>query len=218
MGSKENSELLEDELQQLHQSIEQLNAANARPSTGLVTVSYSQNNKANNKKKRSANSIKSSENVKDVQTQTPKKAKRRRVATPTNEEIDAAAENPIDEILEEIAQRKNLTTNNVKNLLRNIIANSDVQEMLKYSLDSANNKMPLIEPKITRSKTQKWLESQQLPWPPSAKKNSETTILMENDMADSEDSDDDEYRYNFVNIQLLYLQITIFVFLVVQAK
>ena len=48
MGSKENSELLEDELQQLHRSIEQLNAANARPMSGLFTSSDRQNNKTNN--------------------------------------------------------------------------------------------------------------------------------------------------------------------------
>jgi len=194
MGSKENCELLEDELQQLHHSIEQLNSANPMP--GLQTISESQNNKtSSNKKKRPANNSKNSDNVKDVQTQTPKKAKRRKVATPSAEELVDDPDNPIDEILEEIALRKNLTTNNVKHLLRNIIANESVQEMLKCSLnDSINNKLP-FEPKLTRSKTKEWLETQQLPWPPSAKKVTETSVLVNGNDMDSEDSDDDEYRY-----------------------
>ena len=196
MGSKENCELLEDELQQLHHSIEQLNSANSRPMPGLLTISESQNNKtSSNKKKRPASNSKDSDNVKDVQTQTPKKAKRRRVATPSAEELVDDPDNPINEILEEIALRKNLTTNNVKHLLRNIIANESVQEMLKCSLnDSTNNKL-LFEPKLTRSKTKEWLETQQLPWPPSAKKVTETSVLVNGNDMDSEDSDDDEYRY-----------------------
>ena len=196
MGSKENCELLEDELQQLHHSIEQLNSANSRPMPGLPTISESQNNKtSSNKKKRPASNSKDSDNVKDVQTQTPKKAKRRRVATPSAEELVDDPDNPINEILEEIALRKNLTTNNVKHLLRNIIANESVQEMLKCSLnDSTNNKLP-FEPKLTRSKTKEWLETQQLPWPPSAKKVTETSVLVNGNDMDSEDSDDDEYRY-----------------------
>jgi hypothetical protein len=208
MGSKENCELLEDELQQLHQSIEQLNSANSRPMPGLLTISECQNNKAN-KKKRPASSIKNSDNVKDVQTQTPKKAKRRRVATPTAEELVDDPDNPIDEILEEIALRKNLTTNNVKHLLRNIIANESVQEMLKCSLDSTTNKLP-FEPKLTRSKTKEWLETQQLPWPPSAKKVTETSVLVNGNDMDSDDSDDDEYRY-FI---CLYCKIISFVYIV----
>ena len=103
MGSKENCELLEDELQQLHHSIEQLNSANSRPMPGLLTISESQNNKtSSNKKKRPASNSKDSDNVKDVQTQTPKKAKRRRVATPSAEELVDDPDNPINEILEEI--------------------------------------------------------------------------------------------------------------------
>ena len=195
MGSKENCELLEDELQQLHHSIEQLNSANSRPMPGLPTISESQNNKtSSNKKKRPASNSKDSDNVKDVQTQTPKKAKRRRVATPSAEELVDDPDNPINEILEEIALRKNLTTNNVKHLLRNIIANESVQEMLKCSLNDSTNKLP-FEPKLTRSKTKEWLETQQLPWPPSAKKVTETSVLVNGNDMDSEDSDDDEYRY-----------------------
>lgn len=79
---------------------------------------------------------------------------------------------------------------NLKHLLRNIIANESVQEMLKCSLDSTL-KMS-FEPKLTRSKTKEWLETQNLSWPPSAKKVSETQILMTEDFP--EDSSDDEYR------------------------
>lgn len=179
MASKETEQLMEDELQALHQSIEQLNSGNSEVSFQNDT---SIENQRCSKRKRV--------NQADVQTQTPeKKSRKRKVQIP--EECVSDLDNPIDEILEEIALRKNLTTNNVKHLLRNIIANESVQEMLKCSLDSSL-KMS-FEPKLTRSKTKEWLETQNISWPPSAKKASETQILMEEDFP--EDSSDDEYRY-----------------------
>lgn len=179
MASKETDQLLEDELRALHQSIEQLNAGNSE-------VTFQNDNHQNechkpSKRKRA--------NQADVQTQTPKKTRKRQVSIP--QELIDGLENPIDEILEGIALRKNLTTNNVKHLLRNIIANESVQEMLKCSLDSSL-KMN-FEPKLTRSKTKEWLETQKITLPPSAKKTSDTLILMEEDFP--EDSSGDEYRY-----------------------
>lgn len=179
MASKETEQLLEDELQALHQSIEQLNAGN---SEGCFQNRRQENEYLKLGKRKRANQA-------DVQTQTPKKTRKRQINIP--EEIVGDLDSPIDEILEEIAQRKNLTTNNVKHLLRNIIANESVQEMLKCSLDSSL-KMS-FEPKLTRSKTKEWLETQKcVAWPSSAKKTSETQILMEVDFP--EDSSDDEYK------------------------
>lgn len=188
MASKETDQLLEDELQALHQSIEQLNSGN---NEGEAINNRESNKRMNSKRKRTTNQP-------DVETQTPsKKTKKRPIRIPEEIEADCDGENPIDDILEEIAQRKNLTTNNVKHLLRNIIANESVQEMLKCSLDSTL-KMS-FEPKLTRSKTKEWLETQNIAWPPSGSKikTSDTHILMDGDFP--EDSSDDEYRYqNFI--------------------
>ncbi|XP_046632083.1 uncharacterized protein LOC124311787 isoform X2 [Daphnia pulicaria] len=181
MASKETDQLIEDELQALHQSIEQLNSGNSEVSFQNDSLE----NQKTSKRKRA--------NQADVQTQTPKKSKRRNVNIP--EECLSDPNNPIDEILEGIALRKNLTTNNVKHLLRNIIANESVQEMLKCSLDS-NLKMS-FQPKLTRSKTKEWLENQNnLAWPSSAKKASDTQILMEEDFPEDSSDEDVEYRPN----------------------
>lgn len=177
MASKESDQLLEDELQALHQSIAQLNSGDS------VTKQCSNRenaSKKNNKRRRV--------NQADVQTQTPKKS--RKCQAPLPEDLSEDMVNPIDDILEDIAQRKNLTTNNVKHLLRNIIANESVQEMLKCSLDSSL-KMN-FEPKLTRSKTKEWLETQNIVYPSTSKKSSDTHILMDGDFP--EDSSDDEYR------------------------
>ena len=179
MASKETEQLMEDELQALHQSIEQLNSGNSEVS--FLNESL-ENQKSGSKRKRA--------NQADVQTQTPKKSRKRKSKI-LDEECVSDPDNPIDEILEEIAKRKNLTTINVKHLLRNIIANEDVQEMLKCSLDSSLKLN--FEPKRTRSKTKEWLETQNNSRPPSAKKASDTLILMEEDFP--EDSSDDEYKY-----------------------
>lgn len=179
MASKETEQLLEEELQALHQSIEQLNAGNSE--VNFRHVNQQTESHKLSKRKRA--------NQADVQTQTPKKSRKRQVTIP--EELVDDLENPIDEVLEGIALRKNLTTNNVKHLLRNIIANESVQEMLKCSLNSSL-KMS-FEPKFTRSKTKEWLETQKITLPLSAKKTSDTLILMEEDFP--EDSSGDEYRY-----------------------
>lgn len=179
MNSKENDQVLEDELQALHQSIEQLNAANKK--TSLQNDSPEDECQRNNRRKRRATQA-------DVQTQTPKKSRKRTLKVP--EELLQDLDNPIDEILEDIAHRKNLTTNNVKHLLRNIIANESVQELLKCSLDS-NKKLP-FEPKQTRSKTKEWLKAQNFPLTPSAKKGNETHFLIEEEFSD--DDSDDEYK------------------------
>ena len=189
--SKDGEIISEDDLQALHQSIEQLNSANLssfqqNEESGKERSPSACNNRSNRKRKSTKGS---QETLVDVQTQTPKKRKRRKVAVPT-ELLDT--DNPIDEILEDIAHRKNLTTNNVKHLLKNIIAHESVQEMLKCSLDSSM-RMP-FEPKLTRSKTKEWLETQNLPcWPPSAKKSSGAQLLMEEEFPE-DSSSDDEYR------------------------
>jgi hypothetical protein len=65
--------------------------------------------------------------------------------------------------------------------------------MLKCSLDS-NLKMS-FQPKLTRSKTKEWLENQNnLAWPSSAKKASDTQILMEEDFPEDSSDEDVEYR------------------------
>lgn len=178
MASKETEIVLEAELQALHNSIEQLNSGNSE-------VCF-QNNGFENQK----TSKKKRVNQADVQTQTPKKSRKRNNHVP--DECPADPDDPINEILKEIAQRKNLTTNNVKHLLRNIIANESVQEMLKCSLDSTL-KMD-FQPKFTRSKTKEWLETQNMAWPSSAKKASETQMLMEEDFPEESSDGDDEYR------------------------
>uniref|UniRef100_A0A0P4XQK3 GON-4 protein n=1 Tax=Daphnia magna TaxID=35525 RepID=A0A0P4XQK3_9CRUS len=180
MASKETEQVLEEELQALHHSIEQLNSVNSE----VIFQNNSFENQKTSKKKRV--------NQADVQTQTPKKSRKSSNRIP--EDYLADPDNPIDEILEEIAQRKNLTTYNVKHLLRNIIANESVQEMLKCSLDPSL-KMD-FQPKLTRSKTKEWLETQNRGWPTSAKKVSETQILMEEDFPEDSSDEDDEYRPN----------------------
>lgn len=194
--SKDPEIFSEDDLQALHQSIEQLNSGNL---SGCIAEPHetsgrsSANSSLNNKRKKSGRG--GSQETADVQTQTPKKKGKRRRVVPVPEEL-LEEENPIDEILEEIAQRKNLTTQNVKHLLRNIIAHESVQEMLKLSLDSSDPRMP-FEPKLTRSKTKEWLETQNLTaYPPSARKATGTTqSLMEEELLE-DSSDDDEYRPN----------------------
>ncbi len=188
MSSKEGGDLLlEDELQALHQSIEQLNSANRSSSFqqqhNIEAGSHKNNS---NKKKRSRESP---DALVDVQTQTPRKRNKRKITVPS-ELLES--DNPIDEILEGIAQRKNLTTNNVRHLLRNIISHESVQELLKCSLDS-NMRLP-FEPKLTRSKTKEWLETQNLPYPPSAKKSNGNTCILMDEVFPDDSSDDDEYK------------------------
>lgn len=180
MGSKDSDQMSEDELRALHQSIEQLNTVNQKNFSESVTP-LSENCKSVKRKRVKTTSA-------DVQTQTPKKSKRKRVTV--SNEVIIEADNKIDEILEEIASRKNLTANNVKNLLRSIIVDESVQELVKCSLQP-DAKLP-FEPKQTRSKTKEWLETQNISRV-SSKKLSDTHILIEEDL--SEDSSDDEYRY-----------------------
>lgn len=100
MASKETDQMLEDELQALHQSIEQLNSGSSGTSYQIATV---ENRKPNRRKR---------VNQTDVHTQTPRKSTKRKMQVTEKSFHDP--DNPIDEILEDIAQRKNLTTNNVK--------------------------------------------------------------------------------------------------------
>jgi hypothetical protein len=121
-------------------------------------------------------------NQSDVQT--PRKSRRRNVPFP--EDCLNDPKNPIDEILEEI----NLTTNNVKHLQRTIIASA--QEMLKCSLDFIL-KMS-FHPKLTRSKTIWFVNQDNLAWPSSAKKTSDTQIFMEKDFPKDSSDEVVEYR------------------------
>lgn len=179
MGSKDSGHMSDDELRALHQSIEQLNAINRKNQCedGSPVSDSSRSTKRKRVKATSA----------DVETQTPTKRRKKKINN--SDQILDESGIQIDEILEEIASRKNLTVHNVKDLLRSIIANDNVQEMLKCSLEE-ERKLP-FEPKLTRSKTKEWLETQNLSRV-SNKKLSDTRILMEEELL--EDSSDDEYR------------------------
>jgi len=175
--------LFAEEIKALHKSLEILNEGSTRtkcldncgePSL-TKTVSHSAKKRAKTKE------------LVDVETQTPKKTRKRRELV-SDEEI-SQLDLQIDQVLEEVALKRKLTRPNVKNMLRNIITNENVMEMLKCSLNSSSA-MP-FEPKLTRSKAREWLETQNITWKPSLN-TSDTCVLMEGELL--EDSDDDDYR------------------------
>ena len=183
MNSSDCETLFAEEIQALHKSLEQLNEESTpaicqvtigEPST-IKTTSYSVRKRMKKK------------DLVDVETQTPKKTRKKRESV-SDEEI-SQLDHQIDQVIEEVALKRKLTRPNVKNMLRNIISNENVMEMLKCSLES-NSPMP-FEPKLTRSKTREWLETQNISWKPTLN-TSDTCVLMEGDLL--EDSDDDEYR------------------------
>ncbi|CAI6371506.1 unnamed protein product [Macrosiphum euphorbiae] len=99
----------------------------------------------------------------------------------------------IDEILNDKAKKRKFTKTNVKNLIKNVITNADVATMLRQTLDDNIDANCLYEPKFTRAKMRKMLNT----YPTSGSTNqqqsilSECTSLIEKEFPD--DSEDDEY-------------------------
>lgn len=183
MTSPDCETVFAEEIKALHKSLEQLNAESIGtkcqdPNEELSTIKTA----SNSARKRIKTKV-----LVDVETQTPKKARKKHETVSEQEMFQL--DHQIDQVLEEVALKRKLTRPNVKNMLRNIITNENVVQMLKCSLDS-NSAMP-FEPKLTRSKTREWLETQNISWKPQLN-TSDTCVLMEGEL--SEDSDDDEYR------------------------
>lgn len=60
----------------------------------------------------------------------------------------------LEKTLEEKAAKANLTTSNVKDILKHVVTNEDVLAMLRQAEDPENdvNVLPIYEPKLTRAK------------------------------------------------------------------
>ncbi|EFX70854.1 hypothetical protein DAPPUDRAFT_112291 [Daphnia pulex] len=134
MASKETNQLRENELQALHHSIEQLNSGNSEVSFQNDSLE----NQKTSKRKRA--------NQADVQTQTPKKSKRRNVNI--TEENLSDPNNPLDEILEVDAEESGadltvqLTKKDVVELLFEEDFSSSDEETTKPSNDIPRVQQP----------------------------------------------------------------------------
>lgn len=122
------------------------------------------------------------------------------------EVIPESAEDEIERILQEKAWKNNLTTVNVKNILRYVITNEHVLAMVRNTMQAESGEdlelgtcEAIYEPKLTRSKAKELLEKKaKVPWPISPiKKPSPTTSakkLIELEFSESDTSSDEEYQ------------------------
>ena len=94
----------------------------------------------------------------EIVMETPKKRKYTRSVVTLDareREIVNSIENEMEDVLEEKATKAKLTTYNVKNILKHLVTNEHVLEMLEQVDDPGVNtaKIPIFEPKFTRAKT-----------------------------------------------------------------
>lgn len=67
-------------------------------------------------------------------------------------ELIQSVEKELDDVLEEKATKTNLTTQNVKNILKQVVTNEDVVAMIRLVEDDAAPPPTIYEPKLTRAK------------------------------------------------------------------
>lgn len=73
---------------------------------------------------------------------------------PAEKKIIESVEKDLEENLEEKAAKANLTSNNVKNILKHVVTNEHVVALLKQAENPENcpENLPVFEPKLTRAK------------------------------------------------------------------
>ncbi|XP_063225929.1 GON-4-like protein isoform X2 [Bacillus rossius redtenbacheri] len=131
--------------------------------------------------------------------------KRRHSQLEENEiEEFTSLEAQIDRQLDAKAAKTNLSVTNVKNILKHVITNKRVIEMVRHTLRESeaadrdsDDEDCSFEPKLTRAKTKELLKSQPaITWPITPAKNyaSECQVLIEQELP--EDSSDEEYQPN----------------------
>ncbi|XP_075217363.1 GON-4-like protein isoform X2 [Lycorma delicatula] len=112
----------------------------------------------------------------------------------------ASMSEDIDRQLDHKAEKSKLTVFNVKNILKSVIMNEDVVEMVCNSLKGKHSDLP-YEPKLTRSRTRELRDKKQplstvcaLPLTDLTRKpfQSECHVLIEKELP--EDSSDEEYK------------------------
>ena len=184
MSSTENDSISEEEIRALHQSLDSLNKESDQFSQNGGRQAVKNCDTLVGRKRTSAAHLKTNDG---------EKRKKRNKKVVNSEEIVTAVENELESVLQEKAERNNLTAVNVKSMIRSIILDENVIDMLK---NSVNTSVPpsdaTYEPKLTRSRFKELLGSSVLP---SLHTNttSETLALIEKEF--SENSDDEEYRY-----------------------
>lgn len=99
-----------------------------------------------------------SEGALEIVTEPPRKRKYNRsiiTLDAKEREIVNSVENEMENILEEKATKAKLTTYNVKHILKHLVTNEHVLEMLEKADDTEvdTTKVPIFEPKLTRAKT-----------------------------------------------------------------
>lgn len=90
-----------------------------------------------------------------IESPTTKRKPRKTVEiAPEEKRIIETVEKDLEDTLEEKAARANLTTNNVKHILRQVATNEHVVALLRHveNPEESPGSLPVFEPKITRAK------------------------------------------------------------------
>lgn len=120
-----------------------------------------------------------------------KKPKLTKKLNPSEIEIIDGIEQELEETLDAKAAKINLTTSNVKNILRQVVTNEHVLALVRQSEDpKVTNGVP-FEPKLTRAKAKELFPSPTIPWTNPSVASSAVQKLITDELA--EDSSGDEY-------------------------